>query len=83
MLHGIGRVPAADDVQPLLHVVLVFVPRAGDVRYFVLTNEECQGLREQYRTHTLSLGRSYRDDFGGFNWSAPQACEDCWDKLPP
>ncbi len=74
-----GHVPQRGD----LFYVFVYVPsKGGPPQFFVLTAKEAEDERERYREHIRAVKGSYRDDFGGMNWTAAHKYEDHWHVLP-
>ena len=69
------------DPDPMLFYGLVYIPPEGMPRFFILTSAEVQSLRQDYADAVTPRGR-YRDETGGFNWTAPFPYENKWDKLP-
>ncbi len=64
------------------YYTLVCVPPELAPQFFVLTNNKCQELREDYKVTTVAKGGKYHERFGGFNWTAPIPHKDCWSILP-
>ena len=68
--------------QEDLFYILVYLPKEGSPRYFVLSSREMMNERKKYEGHIKARGGSYRDELGGFNWSTAFPYENRWDVLP-
>lgn len=67
-----------------LFYIFVFLPKPiiDPPAYFIMSCAEMLMERNAYRDHIMSNSGPYRDELGGFNFSAVEKYQNHWDTLP-